>query len=460
MWMGNESVPHPKVSVSTTTYPQAAPTSPPPPPSAPDLPRLPAGPRWPRLVQTQMVWRRLKAFDERWNRRYGDVFTIKALPWGTAVMIRDREMIKEIFTGDPSVFHAGEGNDMLAPVLGHQSVLVLDEDQHMQTRKRLLPPFHGEAVRIYGQAVEEIVRAEVARWPIGEPFALHPRMREVTLEVILRTVIGVQAPERLQELRRVLPDTVDIKFWTMAMWALPLLGYLPPWRRYKHTVRDAFALLDQEIARRREVPDLEQRTDVLSLLIVAGEMDDANLRDQIMSLLLAGHETTTTALAWTFERLLRTPLVLQRARAAAAEGDDAYLDAVAKEALRCRPVIPAVTRRLTRPVKIGGYHFPAGVTLLPMITLMHDSAELFPDPHSFRPERFLEGHSDTYAWIPFGGGRRRCIGAAFAMLEMRVTLRTILNECELYAPDPRAEPVRNRHITLTPRYGTRVVRRS
>ncbi len=405
-----------------------------------------------------MVWRKLDAFDQRWNRRYGDVFTIKALPWGTAVMIRDREMIKEIFTGDPAIFHAGEGNDLLAPVLGSKSVLVLDDEDHMRTRKRLLPPFHGEAVRVYGQAVEEIVREEIARWPIGEPFALHPRMRAITLEVILRTVIGVEEPQRLAELRRVLPDTVDIKFWTMAMWTLPVLGYFGPWRRYKHTVRDAFALLDDEIARRRRVPDLEQRTDVLSLLVRAGELDDANLRDQIMSLLLAGHETTTTGLAWTFERLLRTPRALERARVAAREGDDAYLDAVAKEALRIRPVIPAVTRRLTRPVQIGGYHFPAGVTLLPMITLMHSSPEFFPDPQSFSPERFLEGPSDTYAWIPFGGGRRRCIGAAFATLEMRIALRTILNETDLYAPDERDEPIRNHHITLTPGHGARVVR--
>lgn len=446
--------------MSTTAYPQAPSTSSTPALYAPELPRLPAGPRWPRLVQSHMIWHNLKAVDRRWQKRHGDVFTIKALPWGTAVMIRDREMIKEIFTGDPTIFHAGEGNDLLAPVLGQRSVLVLDEDRHMQTRKQLLPPFHGEAVRVYGEAVQEIVREEMGRWPIGEPFALHPRMRAITLEVILRTVIGVEEPERLAQLRRVLPDTVDIKFWTMAMWALPFLGHLGPWRRYKRTVAQAFALLDEEIARRRSVPDLEQRTDVLSLLVRAGEMDDLGLRDQIMSLLLAGHETTTTGLAWAFERLLRTPRVLERAREAARTGDDAYLDALAKEALRIRPVIPAVTRRLTRPVQVGRYHFPAGVTLLPMITLMHCSPELFPDPDSFIPERFLDGQSDTYAWIPFGGGRRRCIGAAFATLEMRVALRTILAESELYAPDPKDEPVCNHHITLMPKYGTRVVRRS
>ena len=444
--------------MSTTTYPQAA--NPISAPSAPELPRLPDGPRWPRLIQSHMIWHNLKAVDRRWQKRHGDVFTIKALPWGTAVMIRDREMIKEIFTGDPAVFHAGEGNDLLAPVLGRQSVLVLDEDRHMRTRKQLLGPFHGEAVRVYGETVQEIVREEMTRWPIGEPFALHPCMRAITLEVILRTVIGVEEPERLEQLRRVLPDTVDIKFWTMAMWVLPFLRHIGPWRRYRRTVAEAFALLDEEIARRRTVDDLERRTDVLSLLVRAGEMDDASLRDQIMSLLLAGHETTTTALAWAFERLLRTPRVLERAREAARTGDDAYLDALAKEALRIRPVIPAVTRRLTRPVQVGRYHFPAGVTLLPMITLMHSSPEFFPDPERFIPERFLDGQSDTYAWIPFGGGRRRCIGAAFATLEMRVALRTILAESELYAPDPKDEPVSNHHITLMPKYGTRVVRRS
>lgn len=446
--------------MSATTHQQAGPTASPAPPRAPEQPRLPAGPRWPRLIQSHMIWHNLKAVDRRWQGRFGDVFTIKALPWGTAVIIRDREMIKEIFTGDPEIFHAGEGNELLAPVLGPQSVLVLDEEPHMRTRKQLLAPFHGEAVRVYGEAVAEIVREEMARWPIAEPFALHPRMRAITLEVILRTVIGVEQSERLEQLRRVLPDTVDIKFWTMAMWVVPLLGHLGPWRRYKRTVARAFALLDEEIAHRRTVTDLERRTDVLSLLVRAGELDDSGLRDQIMSLLLAGHETTTTALAWCFERLLRTPRVLERAREAARSGDDAYLDALAKEALRIRPVIPAVTRRLTRPVKVGGYHFPAGVTLLPMITLMHSSGEFFADPESFRPERFLEGQGDTYAWIPFGGGRRRCIGAAFATLEMRVALRTILAESELYAPDVRDEPAANHHITLMPKYGTRVVRRA
>jgi cytochrome P450 family 135 len=416
---------------------------------------LPPGPPLPRLVQTRLLWQRTLPFLTANRRRYGPVFTIRAMPWGTAVVVNDADLVKQIFTGDPAVFHAGEGNSMLAPVLGERSVLVIDDDEHLQARRRLLPPFHGESVRRYGDIVERIVAEEAARWPLGEPFALHPRMRAITLEVILEAVIGVSDPVRLRGLRETLPAIADIDFTVMAMWAVPPLRHFGRWRRYRSTVARANELLREEIAARRRAPDLAERQDVLSQLVHAGETDDGELRDQIVTLLMAGHETTTTGLAWAFERLLRHPEALARA----SEGDDAYLDAVVKETLRVRPVIPAVLRQLKRPVELGGWRLPAGVTVMPAITLMHEDPRLFPEPQRFRPERFLEDdEGSTYTWIPFGGGRRRCLGAAFASFEMRVALRTILRDVTLRAADPREERARSHHITLVPARGARVVR--
>jgi cytochrome P450 family 135 len=416
---------------------------------------LPPGPRLPLAVQSYLVWNRTIPFFAASRRKYGPVFTIRALPWGRAVVIDDSDLVKQVFTGDPAVFHAGDGNSMLAPVLGERSVLVLDRDEHLQARKRLLPPFHGESVRRYGETIEEIVAQELARWPLDRPFPLHPRMRAITLETILQAVIGVTDPVRLRALREVLPETAEVGPTIMAMWVVPGLGRVGRWRRYRKTVVEANRLLREEIAARRLDPRLDERQDVLSQLVRAGETDDEELRDQIMTLLLAGHETTTTGLAWAFERLLRNPDVLARAR----EGDDAYLDAVVQETLRCRPVIPAVLRRLRAPVELGGQRLPAGVTVMPSITLMHSDPKLFPEPERFKPERFLDGgEGSTYTWIPFGGGRRRCLGAAFASFEMRVALRTILQRTTLRADRARPEKVRNHHITLVPARGASVVR--
>lgn len=417
--------------------------------------RLPPGPRLPAALQTFLIWRRPRPFLTRAHRRFGPVFTIRAFPWETVVVIDDPALVKQVFTGDATVFHAGDGNSLLAPVLGRRSVLVLDEDEHLRTRKRLLPPFHGEAVRRYERVIEEIVSAEVDSWPIGKPFALHPRMRAITLVVILRAVIGVTDPTRLAALRTVLPRTVEIGPTITLMWRYPRLGRFARWRRFRASVHEANRLLREEIASRRCASDLGEREDVLSLLMRAGEMDDAELRDQIMTLLLAGHETTTTGLAWAFERLLRHPAELARAK----EGDDAYLDAVVAESLRARPVVPAVLRQLRAPVELGGFRLPAGVTVMPSIILMHADPGLYPNPDRFRPERFLGEHqSMTYTCIPFGGGRRRCLGSAFACFEMRVALRTILRKATLRADRAAPERVRPHHITLVPARGARVIR--
>jgi cytochrome P450 family 135 len=418
-------------------------------------PSLPPGPRLPLLAQSYLVWNRTIPFLAANQRRHGPVFKIRALPWGTAVVVNDSELVKQIFTGDPAVYHAGEGNSLLAPVLGERSVLVLDDDPHLQARKRLLAPFHGESVRRYGDVVERIVTEELARWPLHEPFPLRPRMQAITLEVILQAVIGVTDPVRLRALREALPAAVPTDPTLFAMWTVPGLEHFGRWRRFRRDVAEANRLLREEIAARRLDPRLEEREDVLSQLVLAGETNDEELRDQLMTLLLAGHETTTTGLAWAFERLLRHPDALARAR----EGEDAYLDAVVQETLRVRPVIPVVLRKLTAPVELGGWRLPAGVTVMPAITLLHADPALYPEPARFRPERFLEdGAGSTYTWIPFGGGRRRCLGAAFANFEMRVTLRTILAHTVLRADQPADERVRSHHITLIPERGALAVR--
>jgi cytochrome P450 family 135 len=423
---------------------------------------LPPGPRLPTAVQTAMFWRSPQWFLRSCRRRFGPVFTVRIAPSGTLVYVTDPALVKEVFTGDPATFHAGEGNAILGPILGQRSVLVLDESAHLSLRKLMLPMFHGEAVRAYAEVVREITTEEVARWPLGAPFALHPRTKALTLEVILRAVFGVDDRERLAALREAMPPLTDITDTVALQWLFPWLPDRGPWRRFRQAIEHADALLFEEIARRRTAPDLADRRDILSLLLQArtedGEpLDDRELRDQLATLLLAGHETTATGLAWAFERILRTPAVHARVVEAARAGDDAYLDAVVQETLRLRPVIVDVVRKLTRPVRVAGFDLPAGVTVAPGIDVVQHDGAVWPEPEAFRPERFLDGAAGPYAWIPFGGGVRRCLGAAFAQMEMRIVLREVFAAARLRAADPRPERPRTRHITQVPHAGSRVV---
>ncbi len=407
------------------------------------------------MIQTYFAFHHAEVSGRFLLARYGDVFTLELFPWGTVVVVGDPQAVREIFAGDPTVFHAGEGNRPLEPVLGSRSLLVLDEAEHLRERQRLLPPFHGELVDHHARLIEELVVAEIERWPIGKPFALYPRLRAITLEVTLRVVIGVEDPIRRDGLRVLLPQAVAASPFIALLWIVGGLEHVGPWKRYRARIAQAHALLGDEIAARRAAPGLERRADALSLLVKLGKLDDASLRDQIMSMLL-GHETTASALAWAMERLLRHP----RALARASQGDNVYLDAVIKETLRVRHVIPIVTRRLTQPVKLAGYHLPAGITLLPAVAFVHENPQLFSDPTAFRPERFLDDREgSTYTWIPFGGGVRRCLGAGFASAFMRVVLRTILTRTQLSAPDRRDERMtRPSWIALVPEHGVRVVR--
>jgi cytochrome P450 len=389
----------------------------------------------------------------RYRRRYGDVFAVKVWPFDPLVVVGDPVEVKRIFRGDPEQLHAGEGNRVLGPIVGPHSVLVLDEKPHLKTRKMLLPPFHGERMRVYGDIMRELTEAEVATWPAGEEFQLLPAMQRLTLRIILRTVFGLQEGTRMAELEAAL---IRLMRRGSQIMLLPLLqrdyGPRSPQRRFEESRAEVDAMLLAEIARRRAAPG---GTDVLSMLLDVEEPPaDAELRDHLITLLLAGHETTATTLAWTFERLVRHPGAMARA----ATGDTAYIDAVVQESQRLRPVITYVMRTLQAPMTVAGHEVPAGATLGTSITLMHRRPDLYPDPLAFRPERFVDAKPETYSWIPFGGGVRRCLGAAFATFEMREVLGVVLAQRALRpGADARPERYRRRGITFVPGRGASVV---
>ncbi len=420
--------------------------------------QLPPGPPLPPWVQTPLVWLGMQRYLDACHRRYGRAFTVRAAPLGEVVHITDPADVKTVFAGDPAVYHAGEANTLIGDLIGPSSVILLDEAQHRRRRTLMTPPFHGKAVRRQSEVMAEVTRAEMDSWPIGRPFPLRPRMQALSLEVILRTVIGVQDHDRLAALRQALPPLADIGPILAMRLMYPKLRQRWPWSRYDRRRVVADALLHAEIERSRRDPRLEERPDVLALLIQARDedgtaMSDTELRDQLITLLLAGHETTATALAWTFERLVRHPAVLQRATEAAEAGDDEYLDAVVKESLRVRPVIFNAARRLAAPVELDGYQLPAGICVVLSMGLIQRSERHFPEPDEFRPERFLDGRTDPSTWFPFGGGVRRCLGATFASVEMRIVLREVLRRVELAVTDAPAERARMRHVTLAPGRG-------
>jgi len=398
--------------------------------------------------------------------RYGDMFTIRIAYEGTWVMLADPEAIKQVFTGDPRVFHAGEGNEILAPLLGRNSLLVLDEKRHMSQRRLLLPPFHGERMQGYAQIMGEIAGREIDSWPTGTPYKLRPRMQALTLEIILRTVFGVDGAEagKLADLRESLRDFLDMT--TNPRFLAPLLVVGPKRVRgvsaFRRRIDRVDELIYREITERRQAEDLEERDDVLSMMIGAthedgSPMSDVEIRDELLTLLVAGHETTATSLAWAVERLVRNPDKLERLRSEVGEGRDEYLTATIQETLRLRPVISIVLRKLTEAVEIGGYELPAGVSVAPSVYLVHRNPEIYPEPNRFLPERFLDKPPGTYTWIPFGGGVRRCLGASFAQFEMAVVLKELVKRHEIHPANPRPERVFRRAITETPRHDAEVV---
>ncbi len=424
---------------------------------------LPPGPSAPRAWQMAAWAARLGPFLLRTRARYGDTFTIR-LMGDTFVLLCDPQDVKAAFTGDPRLLRAGEANRALRPLLGPRSVLLLDEPEHMVDRKLMLPPFHGERMQRYREIMSEVARAEIARWPRGAPVELGPSMQAITLVVILRALCGVRERARLIALKEALLAVID---WMTRPSRLALLGIAGPGRvergrGLRRTLDRVDALLVAEIARRRDAPDLAEREDILSLLLLAryedgSAMDDRSLRDELVTLLIAGHETTATSLAWALERLIRHPQSLRRAQEDAVGGDGEYLDAVVKETLRLRPVIPIVARVLGEPMTFGGHRLPAGAVIAPCIFLMHRREDVYPQPERFRPERFLERPAGTYTWIPFGGGVRRCLGASFAQFEMRQVLAEVLAAVDLQPPRAEAEAVARRGITIAPGGGATAI---
>jgi cytochrome P450 len=433
----------------------------------PPPPSLPPGPRAPAVLQT-LMW----AFVPTWfmdscARRIGDSFTVTFAPSGMKlVMISDPEAVKAVFTAPPDVAPSGAGQSPVATVMGESSVIVLTGPEHMRQRKLLLPPFHGERMREYEQVIVEATRRDMAGWPLCRPMALQPHTRAITLEVIVRAVFGVEA-ERMAPLREAIARLLEpLRTLQILRTALSMPQRGRPGGAFGAALDALDVLIYEELARRRGLPDLEQRGDILSLLLQArdeagAQMSNEELRDELVTLLLAGHETTATSVAWAIERLVRHPDKLARLQAEIDAGEsDKYMTAVVNETLRVRPVVPIVVRVLQDELRVGSRVLPRGTRVTPSIWLTNHNPRVYERPEEFVPERYLDGAPDTFSWIPFGGGIRRCIGASFAQLEMRLMLRTVLGELEPSLP-ARArrsgERVKRRAITLVPSSGARVV---
>jgi cytochrome P450 len=436
---------------------------------------LPPGPAAPALFQAIRLGWRPQDFLASCARRFGDVFTMRLPGRPLEIVFSHPDAIKTIFTGEEDDLRAGEANGILEPVLGTHSLLLLDGQQHLRERRLMLPPFHGERMQAYGDVMRRITDEHIDRWPVGEPFPLHDQMQSITLDVILRTVFGLEDGAQMGALRASL-----LRFLAVATSPLLLmtflrrdLGPLTPWRRFVALRAEVDELLYAELARRR-AGGTAGRTDILSLLREARDeqgvpMSDVELRDEMITLLLAGHETTATTLAWTVCRILEHPHVLARLQEERARvcgvgpvtaehvGGLAWCDATVKESMRLMPIIEFVGRVLRAPMRIGGWDLPAGVMAVPCIYLTHHRPDVWPEPQRFEPARFLTAKPGPYTFFPFGGGVRRCIGMAFAMFEMKVVLAQMLGRLELrLAPGYRAEVVR-RSITLAPAKGMPVI---
>ncbi len=421
---------------------------------------MPPGPSAPTAVQTARFVARPVPFLESCRHRYGEPFTASLARLGSAVFISDPASLKRLFGADRVNTIASGRNAVLTPILGRSSVLVLEDDAHMRRRKLMLPPFHGERMRAYERVISEAADRAVDGWGLGEAFPLHRSMQAITLEVIIRAVFGVEDEGRRADLRRLLSAIVGKTQSPAAfLFTFPGMRRLRPYRTTERMLEETDEILLAEIAERRRDPDVAEREDILSQLVAArfedgSAMDDRELRDQLMTLLLAGHETTATALAWSFDLLFRAPDKLARLREEIADGGGEYLRAVREESLRIRPVVPFIGRELRAPSELGGYALESGTNVFAAIYLTHTRADVYEDPYGFKPERFLDGGPETFSWIPFGGGTRRCLGAAFAQFEIDVVLRTILARATLRPATDRPEPIVRRNVTLAPRHGT------
>jgi cytochrome P450 family 135 len=417
------------------------------------------GPRAPRPVQSVLGVIRPVQTRLAVRNRYGPIFRTRDSLVGEVFHIADRELIEQIFKWKPAEYRVGEPRQVMEPVTGPTSILLLDGARHMRMRKLMLPPFHGEAIEHYAAVIAEVTNHEIDGWGPGDTIRTRTVAQAITLEVIIRAVFGITDPARVAELRRLLPRLSSPN--PLVALVQKDLGSRSPYGRLLRLRDHVDELLYEEIEHRRRESD---RGDILSLLLSARDEDgnpltDRELRDELITILLAGHETTATSIGWVFERLLRTPAALDRLTAEVEAGEDGdYLEAVIKETLRVRPVVTEVFRAPTARTELGGYVFEPGTQLAASIMLVQYDPELYPpDPEVFRPERFLDGAPEPYTWIPFGGGVRRCLGAAFAQLEMKVVISAILSRARLRASRPAGEKARFRGVTLLPSRGGEAV---
>jgi len=433
---------------------------------------LPPGPSYPSAIQFVGFWTRPLAFFETCRRRYGKRFTMRLPFTPPLVILTEPEEIKRIYTAPPDVLHPGEGARLLQRIVGWNSVILLDEDAHLEQRKLMLPAFHGERMDRLTELVERITDEEVAGWAGDRAQALHPRLQALTLEIILRAVFGLDPGPRLDALRERLAALLAFGNRPITMIPPPrsealnargerILDRVGPVKGFLTIRNEIDSLVFEQITERRGAN--AQRDDLLSLLLEARHedgtpMSDQELRDELMTLLVAGHETTASSLSWAFARLSHAPAVLARLRDEVDRGDgEDYLLATIQETLRHRPVLPNTAPRFVKkPIEVGGWRYEPGVSLVANAYLVHHDPDIYPDPYSFRPERFLDNPPGTYTWIPFGGGRRRCLGMSFAMLEMRIVLASVLRACELQTLDGPPERARRQNITIRPWSGARV----
>ena len=425
----------------------------------------------PKSVQTLRLGLRPLSFSLRARRELGDVWQVRLPIRHEAMVVTSHpDHVESLFKARPEDAPSMTGESPLRPILGPNSVLTAVGQRHLRQRKLLLPPFHGEAVQRYVEMIARVAEREIDEWPLGEPFALAPRMQAVTLDVILGGIFGIEgspargtAEFRLRQTLRGLHRIATHPLWPLV--ELPNASRREARGLLRLAVELIHRRLDETIQARRKEGATPGRTDVLSLLLKARDdegrpLTDEELRDELLTLVLAGHESTANSLAWTFERLLRTPPAYDRLRdAARSDGKDAddYVEATVHEGMRARPVIPIIGRMAKRPWQLGEYVVPAGTPVAISIVALHHREDVYPDPHAFRPERFLDRKPGTYTWVPFGGGTRRCLGAALAMAEQRVVLRTIAQRTELVAPDAAPEGARQRNVAMIPRHGCRVV---
>ncbi len=449
-----------------------APPSPAGPISAEDASALPAPPTvpLPRHLQVLRFNQRQIEFVFKARRSLGEVWSMRAYR-DDDVVTSHPDHVRSLFTARPEDAPSLTGESPLRPIVGPNSVLTSIGPRHLRQRKLLLPPFHGEAIERYAQMISDAAEREIDRWPIGEPLALAPRMQAITLDVIMAGIFGIEGtPERgtpEHGLRTAVRTLVS--FSTRKVAQLGELLNIASDEPVGPT-KVALSILDRPtyrvIADRRAAADLGDRRDILSLLLQATTEDgetltDQELRDELLTLVLAGHETTANSLAWTWERLVRFPEAHDRLREAVRSGDGAdEVERVIQEAMRSRPVIPMIGRRVAVPWRLGEYAVPADTPVLMSILLIHHREDLYPDPFAFRPERWEDRKPGTYEWIPFGGGIRRCLGAALAMAEQRVVLEAMARRLDLEADDPEPEHAVHRNVTMIPSRGARAIVRS